>query len=329
MNLLQLQMKVFDISFKKILCMSNYCYCVIEFYRCSNTYIKEIKDKDITELLIPDFVEDLNDALNDCKKLKTLVLPKNLKRLGAAEAALSGCESLERIVLPPNLESIDDITFCGCKSLRDIYITGRKTSIGFGAFFLLESIINVHLLISDLEDIDIDENAFEEWQYEEYTLYVPNEIYIESLHHPVLGKFSTIWPEDDDLQPIDEAKKSVIIEEEEDLEEEQDEDNDYDDDEEEDFEQSDWEEEGIEDFFDFVSFFGDFEDDTIFKVFYTNKEYQSHHFRITEVKESVLYGPEYIDAFCIDKDGEYEGIERTFKIERFHSVKIDKKSKDW
>ena len=36
-----------------------------------------------------------------------------------------------------------------------------------------------------------------------------------------------------------------------------------------------------------------------------------------------MYGDHYIDAFCIDKDGEYEGIERTFRIDRFDDVNID------
>lgn len=35
-----------------------------------------------------------------------------------------------------------------------------------------------------------------------------------------------------------------------------------------------------------------------------------------------MAGGGYIDAFCIDKDGEYEGIERTFKICRFDDIDI-------
>ena len=45
-------------------------------------------------------------------------------------------------------------------------------------------------------------------------------------------------------------------------------------------------------------------------------------FDITDITESGEYGKNYIDAFCINKDGEYEGIRRTFKICRFDSIEF-------
>lgn len=57
----------------------------------------------------------------------------------------------------------------------------------------------------------------------------------------------------------------------------------------------------------------DFEDVTLLVV-YTNADCLTHKFRITDISKSIKYGGGYIDAFCIDKDGEYEGIERTFKV---------------
>lgn len=65
----------------------------------------------------------------------------------------------------------------------------------------------------------------------------------------------------------------------------------------------------------------DFEDVTLLVV-YTNADYLTHKFRITDISDSTEYGVEYIDAFCIDKDGVYEGIERTFKICRFDDIDI-------
>lgn len=65
----------------------------------------------------------------------------------------------------------------------------------------------------------------------------------------------------------------------------------------------------------------DFEDVTL-QVVYTNADCLTHKFRITGISKSIKYGGGYIDAFCIDKDGEYEGIERTFKICRFDDIDI-------
>lgn len=65
----------------------------------------------------------------------------------------------------------------------------------------------------------------------------------------------------------------------------------------------------------------DFEDVTLLVV-YTNADCLTHKFRITDISKSIKYSKEYIVAFCIDKDGEYEGIERTFKICRFDDIDI-------
>ena len=76
-----------------------------------------------------------------------------------------------------------------------------------------------------------------------------------------------------------------------------------------------------EEFLDYLDI-EDFGDITLF-VEYTNKEGDTNQFRITDISISDMYGNHYIDAFCIDKDGEYEGIERTFRIDRFDDVNID------
>ena len=57
-------------------------------------------------------------------------------------------------------------------------------------------------------------------------------------------------------------------------------------------------------------------------VGYTNAGEDYNEFRITDICESTEYGEEYIEAVCVDEDGEYEEIERTFKIERFDYVEI-------
>ena len=65
----------------------------------------------------------------------------------------------------------------------------------------------------------------------------------------------------------------------------------------------------------------DFEDITL-SVGYTNAEGDYNEFDITDISKSEYYGERYIEAFCVNKDGEYEGIQRTFKISRFDTVEV-------
>lgn len=55
---------------------------------------------------------------------------------------------------------------------------------------------------------------------------------------------------------------------------------------------------------------------------YTNRDDEYHEFTISDIVfPSIEYGYKYFDAFCIDEDGEPEGLERTFKIERIEFIK--------
>jgi hypothetical protein len=55
---------------------------------------------------------------------------------------------------------------------------------------------------------------------------------------------------------------------------------------------------------------------------YTNRDGEYHEFNISDIVfPSEEYGFKYFDAFCIDEDGEPEGLERTFKIERIDFIK--------
>lgn len=61
-------------------------------------------------------------------------------------------------------------------------------------------------------------------------------------------------------------------------------------------------------------------DSPIYEVEYTNASGMTNTFRIAYIRESHQYGDEYIDAYCIDKDGEPEDLLRTFKIIRFDEI---------
>lgn len=61
-------------------------------------------------------------------------------------------------------------------------------------------------------------------------------------------------------------------------------------------------------------------DSPIYGVEYTNASGITNTFRIAYIRESHQYGDKYIDAYCIDKDGEPEDLLRTFKIIRFEEI---------
>ena len=54
---------------------------------------------------------------------------------------------------------------------------------------------------------------------------------------------------------------------------------------------------------------------------YTNVKSDYHEMNISNIEyPSIQYGEGYFDAFVIDEDGEEEGLERTFKIERIDFI---------
>lgn len=57
-------------------------------------------------------------------------------------------------------------------------------------------------------------------------------------------------------------------------------------------------------------------------VGYTNASGDYNEFRITDICGSNEFGEEYIEAVCVDEDGESEDMERTFRISRFDFVEI-------
>ena len=60
----------------------------------------------------------------------------------------------------------------------------------------------------------------------------------------------------------------------------------------------------------------------ILYIGYTNRYGEYHEFNISDIIfPSEKYGNDYFDAFCIDEDGEPEGLERTFKIERIDFIR--------
>ena len=61
--------------------------------------ITEIKDKSLTQIIIPDFVTSIgSSAFQDCNAIKSIVIPESVASIG--DSAFSGCSSLESITIP-------------------------------------------------------------------------------------------------------------------------------------------------------------------------------------------------------------------------------------
>lgn len=76
---------------------------------------------------IPDHVTDLGRCFSNCKSLKSIILPDDIKII--KYGTFKGCESLVNIQLPSQLEYIGDEAFWGCQELRDLIIPKNVSQI--------------------------------------------------------------------------------------------------------------------------------------------------------------------------------------------------------
>lgn len=72
-----------------------------------------------------------NNAFHSRRNLRSIKLPKGIKRIGSQ--AFFACSSLERIVIPASVEEIGVGAFNGCSSLKDIVFEGKAEQIKIGA----------------------------------------------------------------------------------------------------------------------------------------------------------------------------------------------------
>lgn len=93
----------------------------------------------LEQVSIAETIEEIGDMAFACtlgldmwNKLKTIVLPKNLKKLG--NEVFSECERLEYVQMPDSLVEIGTKAFAWCHNLKDISIPRTVTSIGASAF---------------------------------------------------------------------------------------------------------------------------------------------------------------------------------------------------
>lgn len=92
---------------------------------------------DTEEIILPEFLDEFpvakiaSNSFNELKKLKRLVLPKNLKLIGGY--AFAGCKNLKEVYLNEGLEIIEDWAFISC-NIDEVNIPTSLKSIGPNAF---------------------------------------------------------------------------------------------------------------------------------------------------------------------------------------------------
>jgi hypothetical protein len=95
-------------------------------------YITGLADKTITDLVIPDTIDDLpvmfisDNAFKDCGRLETIQLPNNLKSIG--NYAFYMCSSLTEIIIPDNVTSIGNSAFYLCTSLTNFTLSNNLST---------------------------------------------------------------------------------------------------------------------------------------------------------------------------------------------------------
>jgi len=95
----------------------------------------------ITGVVIPEGVTNIDGAFVGCGDLESVTLPKTLTNIGSLTFA--ECTSLKTIELPDGLKSIRDTAFLGA-GLTDITIPPSVTSIGWYAFFDCHDLTSIY-----------------------------------------------------------------------------------------------------------------------------------------------------------------------------------------
>ena len=95
--------------------------------------LRSCNDKNITSVVIPDYVTRIGDwAFGYCKSLKSVVIPPSVTKINMY--AFDGCSSLESVEIPNSVTSIGVYAFRGCTSLKSVVIPDSVTDLCHGAF---------------------------------------------------------------------------------------------------------------------------------------------------------------------------------------------------
>ncbi len=142
--------------------------------------------------MIPNNITIINDlTFRNCTSLKSIDIPNSITEIG--RSAFAGCISLKRMELPKLITIIHYEAFVNCVSLEEVFLPAPKHyTIRNNVFGNCSSLKSIHSVAESPDDITIDENAFDGFNIDECTLYIPSGTRWAYRHHPGFGKFKNI-----------------------------------------------------------------------------------------------------------------------------------------
>ena len=106
--------------------------------------ITGIKDKTVTEIIVPDYVTSIGeDAFKNCTRLTSVTIPSSVLKIDSS--AFENCSNLKTVTFAENsqISSIGECAFYYCRSLTSITIPDSVTSIGSAAFYDCNKLVEV------------------------------------------------------------------------------------------------------------------------------------------------------------------------------------------
>lgn len=136
-------------------------------------YLKDVLPKKNTQKFVLDLYDlDIEEIPEDCfaysKKVKQVILPKNLKKIGSF--AFDSMYELESVIFPNTLEEIEEYAFFCCKKLNNVVFPFSLKKIGYCAF---DSCTNFTSIILNEGLEELQEAVFSCCDNVEY-LYIPS-----------------------------------------------------------------------------------------------------------------------------------------------------------
>lgn len=151
----------------------------------------------LTSVTIPNSVTDIGgDAFAGCTGLTSVTISNNVTSIG--DGAFYICRGLTEVTIPNSVKFIGNLAFAGCSGLRSVTISNSLTAIGIKVFYGCSSLTSVTIPQSvksignyafdgctGLKEVYIlnptppsaDRSSFDEQNYKNATLYVPEEAY--------------------------------------------------------------------------------------------------------------------------------------------------------
>ncbi|MDO5527624.1 MAG: leucine-rich repeat domain-containing protein [Prevotella sp.] len=151
----------------------------------------------LTSVTIPNSVTDIGgDAFAGCSGLRSVAISNSVTSIG--DGAFYICRGLTEVTIPNSVKFIGNLAFAGCSGLRSVTISNSLTAIGIKVFYGCSSLTSVTIPQSvtsignyafdgctDLKEVYIlnstppsaDRSSFDEQNYKNATLYVPEEAY--------------------------------------------------------------------------------------------------------------------------------------------------------